>query len=140
MSATLPPTATVRLRDVPGLLRSFAQADRASLRAAWWTQRAVRSARRQLQSGGIEHLRVPPAPVGPPSAARGVAAILRRREERCLVSAAVWQEWHLAQGARHDLIIGVTAPGGGFLAHAWLDGVPGGGDGFVEISRHPARQ
>ncbi len=138
-SPGLPPTSSASVRDVTGLLRSLGRADWPSLRAAWWAQRAVLSVRRQLQAGGIERLRVPRAPNVPPSSARGVAAILRRRNERCLVSAAVWQQWHVAQGSRPDLVIGVAAPGEDFHAHAWLDSDPSGGEGFVEISRHPAR-
>ena len=109
-----------------------------SLRAAWWALRAVRVARRQLASGGLENLAVPAPPPLEPSAARGVGAVLRRTDARCLVSAAVWQEWHRAQGSLRDLVIGVTAPGQGFAAHAWLEGQPQGGD-FVELSRRPAR-
>ena len=88
---------------------------------------------------------MPAPPRLEPSAARGVGAVLRRTDARCLVSAAVWQEWHRAQGSPRDLVIGVTAPGSGFAAHAWLDppsrgagGQAQGGD-FVELSRRPAR-
>ncbi len=139
MSATLPPTATIRPRDLPSALRSLSRSDWSSLRAAWWAQRAARSVRRQLQLGGLEQVRVRPAPVGPPPSARGVAAVLRRRQERCLVRSVVWQAWHAAQGSDRDLVIGVTSPADGFEAHAWLDGDEVGGTGFVEISRHPVR-
>ena len=114
MSSTTPHIpATPRLspRELLGLLRSLRRADPASLRAAWWAQRAVRQARRQLAGGGIERLDVPAPPALPSSAGRGVAAVLNRRGERCLVSAAVWQQWHLAHGVARDLVIGVTAPG-----------------------------
>ncbi len=141
MSSTtshIPATPRRSPRELVGLARSLHRADRASLRAAWWAQRAVRRARRQLAGGGIEHLDVPPPPPLPASAGRGVAAVLNRRGERCLVSAAVWQQWHLAHGVARDLIIGVTAPGEDFAAHAWLDHEVDGDPPFVEIARRPA--
>jgi hypothetical protein len=58
----------------------------------------------------------------PDSARRGVEALLRRRRRTCLEAALVRQRWIAAHGGRHDVVIGVEAPGGGFAAHAWLDG------------------
>ena len=115
--------------------------DPRTLRAALWALRAERCVRRQLDVGGIESLQVPPSPPVPAGAARGVAAVLRRRKETCLVRSAIWQEWHAAHGSPRDLIIGVTAPGPDFSAHAWLDGeAHSGSDGFMEISRVKARR
>ena len=140
MSSPFPLTPILRPRQLPGALWSLRRADRPSLRAAWWALRAARSTRRQLRATNLAELRVPEPPPLPPSAARGVQAILRRRGERCLVSAAVWQEWHAAHGDHHDLVIGVNAPGQAFSAHAWLAGSPDGGDGFVELARYAARR
>jgi hypothetical protein len=139
MAAPFPP-AILRPRELPGALRSLRGADRRTLRAAWWALRAARSTRRQLRAGGVAALRVPRAPALPASAARGVGAVLRRRGERCLVTAAVWQEWRASHGEYQDLVIGVTAPGDRFGAHAWLDDGGGGGAGFVELSRRAPRR
>jgi hypothetical protein len=49
-------------------------------------------------------------------------AVLRRRGSPCLEASLVRQAWHAAQGSPRDLFIGVTAPGGGLEAHAWLEG------------------
>lgn len=36
------------------------------------------------------------------------------------------------------MVIGVTAPGAGFKAHAWLDGEPAATSaGYTEVSRRP---
>jgi hypothetical protein len=109
--------------------------------AAVWTLHAARRVRRQLAQGGIESLAVPRSPPLPNGAIRGVVAVLRRRGESCLVRSAVLQEWHAAHGTRRDLVIGVTAPGPEFEAHAWLEGAPlDESDGFMEISRVEARR
>ena len=114
--------------------------DLPSLRAAWWTFRAARSARRQIAAGRFDAVRLPPVPVLPPEAARGVAAVLRRRDDTCLVRATVRQRWWAAQGSPRDLVIGVTPPSSGFLAHAWLEGDPPCHDAtFHELRRQPAK-
>jgi hypothetical protein len=57
----------------------------------------------------------------------------------CLVRASVRQAWYAAHGDLRDVVIGVTAPSGGFAAHAWLDGdAPCHSDGFHELLRRPA--
>jgi hypothetical protein len=140
MSTPLPVSLMPRRREITSAVWSLRRADRASLRAAWWALAAARSTHRQLAESNIAELRVPRAPALPPSSARGVRAVLRRRGERCLVSAAVWQEWHAAHGDYYDLVIGVKAPGDDFGAHAWLEHEPEGGTGFVELSRRPARR
>jgi hypothetical protein len=57
----------------------------------------------------------------------------------CLVRATVRQAWYAAHGDLRDVVIGVTAPSGGFAAHAWLDGdAPCHSDGFHELLRRPA--
>jgi hypothetical protein len=111
------------------------------LRAAWWTLRAARTARRQLDEGGLEALRLPTPPKLPASAERGVTGVLVRRKDTCLVRTAVRQAWKAAQGDSRDLVIGVTTPSDGFEAHAWLDGDSDRQtQGFKELTRVPVRR
>jgi hypothetical protein len=57
----------------------------------------------------------------------------------CLPAAIVRQAWFAAHGAKRDLVVGVTAPSGGFEAHAWLDGDPPcHTERFEELLRRPA--
>jgi Transglutaminase-like superfamily len=113
-----------------------ASLDLASLRAAWWTLRAVRRASRQLSDGRLDSVALPRPPLLPASAERGVNGTLRRSKAKCLVQALVRQSWFAAQGLPRDLIVGVTSPGAGFGAHAWLDGDPECHDGdFYELLR-----
>lgn len=66
--------------------------------------------------------------------------VLGLRRDTCLVRSAVLQEWDLVHGRPRDLVIGVTAPGPGFKAHAWLDGdPPAARAGFDEFTRRPPR-
>lgn len=101
-----------------------ASLDLASLRAAWWTLRAVRRASREVGNGKLESVALPRAPLLPASAKRGVRGILRRSEATCLVQALVRQSSFAAQGIPRDVVVGVTPPSAGFEAHAWLDGDP----------------
>ena len=117
----------------------------ANLRAAWWAQRALRRARRQLRSGGIE--RVPalsPPPALPPAAIRGVLAVLRRGRATCLERSVVLQRWHAAHDRPLDLVIGVSPGAEEFGAHAWLEGEsPPHGQAeaeFEEIHRLPVSE
>ena len=113
--------------------------DLPTLRASWWTLRAARRARRALPESGAEPVELPPVPALPPHARRGVEGVLRRTRATCLVAATVRQAWHAAQGEPRDLVIGVTPPGGGFRAHAWLEGDhPCHSAGFEELLRRPA--
>ena len=89
------------------------------VRAAWWAYRALRDARRNLAAGHTEVRLAPPAL--PPTALRGVDAVLRRSRPTCLEAALVRQRWLRAQGVMRDVVIGVTAPSDGFSAHAWLE-------------------
>jgi hypothetical protein len=96
--------------------------DPAVLRAAWWTARSLRRARRQLRRGAFADLRLSPPPELPERAVRGVLAVLRRTSPTCLERALVLQRWFAAHGSSRDVVIGVMAPADGFAAHAWLDG------------------
>lgn len=109
--------------------------DVATLRAAWWAQRALHGARRQLQGGALEAVALPAPPRLPREAARGVQALLRRREHSCLEGALVLQRWLAAHGDPRDVVIGVSAPGASFAAHAWLDGDPATTGTYRELRR-----
>jgi Transglutaminase-like superfamily len=89
--------------------------------------------RRQLDRLPVDRVRVRRPPSLPARAGRGVDAVLRRLEPSCLERALVLQRWLAARGDRRDVIIGVTAPGDGFRAHAWLEGE--NGSSFTEIAR-----
>lgn len=54
----------------------------------------------------------------------------------CLQRSVVLQRWYADQGVDRDVVIGVTAPGAGFKAHAWLSrpDAPAGGQ-YTEITR-----
>ena len=113
--------------------------DLPTLRAALWTVRALRGARRDLSRLGLEGARVVPPPPLPASARRGVLAVLRRVPNSCLERALVLQRWEAAHDAGADVVIGVQGPGEGFVAHAWLESVPDGSShAFREILRLPA--
>jgi hypothetical protein len=113
----------------------------ATVRAGWWGLRARRQARRQLARRGLDAVRLKPPPKLPPDAEAGVLLALRFQKQSCLVRATVLQEWFASQGARRDIVIGVTAPNSGFEAHAWLDGDPPcHSEGFQELLRQPARR
>lgn len=110
--------------------------DIATLRAAWWARRALREARRQLPRRPLDDITLPPPPRLPPHAARGVGALLRRRQHSCLEGALVRQRWLAARGDPRDVVIGVMAPGEAFGAHAWIDGDDAAaGAGFTELRR-----
>lgn len=115
--------------------------DVATLRAAAWTARAVRAARRQLGDGDDPRtLDLPAPPPLPDSARRGVRVVLRWSRATCLVEASVRQRWLAAHGDARDLVIGVKPPADGFAAHAWLEGDPeSNAAGFTELTRVPAR-
>jgi hypothetical protein len=95
-----------------------------NLRAALWTLRALRTARKELGAGHWEAIELPPVPRLPGSAERAVEAVLRRSGATCLPRAIVRQAWFAGQGSPRDVVVGVTAPSTGFQAHAWLDGDP----------------
>jgi hypothetical protein len=117
----------------------MSRVDLPTLRAAVWTLRALRRARRDLARRGLAGARVPPPPQLPASARRGVLAVLRRRPNTCLERALVLQRWEAAHGAGADVVIGVQGPGDGFEAHAWLETMPDGPpEAYHEILRLPA--
>lgn len=109
----------------------------AALRAAWWTARALRAARRDLATGPLDAVAVRASPPG--SGAAGVAAVLRLSRDTCLVRALVRQRYLADRGDRRDLVVGVTAPGEAFGAHAWLaDDDEDRAGAHAELLRRPA--
>ena len=97
--------------------------DVAALRGAWWALRAVVAAHRQLRARPLAAVRLPAPPPGVPAAAeRGVYAALRRLKPSCFERALVLQRWLACRGDSRAVVIGVTAAGRGFSAHAWLEG------------------
>jgi len=102
---------------------------------AWWALRAVRRARRQLRAGGYDAVRLPPPPRPRAGGDRGLDVVLRRLEPSCLERALVLQRWLAARDDRRTVVIGVTAPGPGFRAHAWLEGEHA--PEFHEVARVP---
>ena len=117
----------------------IARLDPARWRAAWWALRTLEHVRSALPTSPVTDVVVPPPPALPPRAISGVEAVLRRRPNTCLMRAVLLQAWYAGQGARLDVVIGVTPPSRGFAAHAWLDGeAPCHDEGFTELTRWPA--
>ena len=114
--------------------------DLPTLRAAWWTQRALRRVHTDLEANGLKYSPAPAPPPLPGHARRGVLAVLRRRRSTCLERALVLQRWHQAQGSLRDVIVAVRGPQVDFAAHAWVDGEPDGEiDAYSEVMRLPPR-
>jgi hypothetical protein len=108
------------------------------LRAALWTQRTLRRARRRLAAGRVSDIVLPPPPELPASARRGVEAILRRRRYTCLEAALVRQCWLAAHGLPSEIVIGVSPRSERFIAHAWIDGEEAAAsEQFSELARIP---
>jgi hypothetical protein len=104
-----------------------------ALRGGWWALRAVRHVRRELRGLPVRAVRVPPPPAPGRGVERGVRTVLQRLEPSCLERALILQRWLAARGELREVVIGVTAPGSDFEAHAWLDGEPS--LQFQEIAR-----
>jgi hypothetical protein len=111
-----------------------------NFRAALWTMRALRILRKELPAGRWESIDLPRVPQLPAGAERAVEAALRWSGATCLPRAIVRQAWFAAHGSARDLVVGVTAPSGGFEAHAWLEGDPPcHTERYQELLRRPAR-
>ena len=106
-----------------------------------WAVRARRTARRQLRTGGLAAVRLPPSPK---TAAvwpwpRTLTLALRVLRASCLERSLVRQAWLADRGRPSDVIIGARAPREGFAAHAWLDFEgESEADGYVEVARYTA--
>jgi hypothetical protein len=111
-----------------------------TLRAAWWTHRALRSVRGELRANGLMYSPATAPPRLPQHARRGVLAILRREPSTCLERALVLQRWHQAHGNVRDVLVAVKNAHFDFAAHAWLDGEPDGDvETFSELLRLPPK-
>ncbi|MDP9491809.1 MAG: lasso peptide biosynthesis B2 protein [Actinomycetota bacterium] len=109
--------------------------DLPTLRAALWALLALRRTRRALKRDRVTDVRVPQPPALPPSAGRGVRAVIRRWDPTCLERALVLQAWNVAHGQSRDVVIGVNGAGDEFAAHAWLDGEPDEHGPYHELMR-----
>lgn len=90
-------------------------------RSAWWAWRSFRAARRSLARDGLAAA-VPPPPVLPAGARRGVEFVLRRTVPTCLERSLVLQAWLAAHDVPCEVVIGVSSSqADGMAAHAWLD-------------------
>lgn len=120
-----PPTAA----RVVQISRSFA-----------WSCAAVGTVRAVLRRDGGVRAPVPPPPMVPPRAVRGVRWGLALRRATCLERSLVMQRWLVAHGIERDVLIGVAKDGGRTLAHAWIAGQEALNDReYVEMTRVPAR-
>lgn len=142
--------ATVAARDTGGTpsrgrpplrhvaLRAVRRRDVRALRASLWARQALGQVRRQLPGADLRGVAVRPAPPSGPNGGPVVAAVLRGSGATCLEGALVRQAWQASQGVHRELVIGVSVPGPGFHAHAWLAGETGAQHhGLVEILRRP---
>ena len=89
-----------------------------TLRAAWWTHRALHQVRGELRTNGLKYSAAPEPPRLPLSAQRGVFGVLRRERSTCLERALVLQRWHQSQGDARDVVVAVKGPTMDFAAHA----------------------
>lgn len=120
------------------LARAAVRADARAVRAGGWALVAWRRTRRQLAAGPLGDVRVPRAPAGGATSRRAVEGVLRRVGASCLERELVRQAWFARQGDARVVVVGVTSPGEGFGAHAWLDGEScAERQNMVEILRWP---
>ena len=113
---------------------------------SWWTLRTWWRVRQQLagHQRGTGTLLSPaalPEPgrahPGRPLSVRAARLTLACCRSTCLETALVRQARAAGAGVAADLVVGVTAPAGGFRAHAWLDGDRVDPQ-FMELWRFPA--
>jgi hypothetical protein len=103
--------------------REFIQRlDHASLRTALWSLRTHRNCRYQLRRNGLNDIEVSAPPSARPKDRRVSQAVLNACGASCLERSVVLQRFDAAAGQPRAVVIGVTGPGNGFRAHAWLDG------------------
>ncbi len=108
-----------------------------AVRRAWWAARALRACRMQLAGGGLEAVRLPRPPACRSGGERGIGRALGAGRARCLERALIRQSWLQSCGDERDLVVGVTRPGPGFRAHAWLAGDREDTSAFSELRRRP---
>lgn len=103
---------------------------------AMWAYAGVRSCRRYLRAGPLDHARVPRPPEVRRGSARGVRLGLAAARPTCLERSLVRRTWHLAQGRDRRVVIAVSRSGEPFGAHAWLEGDAVDGS-MLELLRWP---
>ncbi|SCF19583.1 Transglutaminase-like superfamily protein [Micromonospora haikouensis] len=108
------------VRALPALARVARRHGPAGVALVAWTVLAYRRVRRQLARGGLDAVCLPAPPPGGTDAL--VRRALRRADGNCLESALVLQRWYARGRVCRTVVIGVSAPGDDFHAHAWLDG------------------
>jgi Uncharacterised nucleotidyltransferase/Transglutaminase-like superfamily len=111
--------------------------------SGWWTLRTWWRVHRWLArgpgEGGACPVTVVPMRRGMAYSWWAAQLVLASCRATCLETAHVRQARAAAAGLAVDVVVGVTAPAGGFRAHAWLDG-DRVDPGFVELCRYPAAQ
>ncbi len=145
------PAWSVGLRRPGRMARALLELGAPGWATCGWAVLAVLSVRRQLARGPLDAVSLPGPPADGADGADGhrtVSRVARCLRASCLERALVRQRWWAAQGVARDLLIGVSAPGPGFHAHAWLgpgsaggslrEDHAGGGPELVEILRRPA--
>jgi hypothetical protein len=108
---------------------------------SWWTLRTWWRVHRRLARGpwgsGAHPVAIAAALRQAAYSCRAAHLVLACCRSTCLEAALVRQARAAGAGVAIDVIVGVTAPAGGFRAHAWLDG-DRVDPHFVELWRYPA--
>jgi Uncharacterised nucleotidyltransferase/Transglutaminase-like superfamily len=107
---------------------------------SWWTLQTWWRVHRRLARGPRGSGAPPVAMAAAWSQAayswRAAHLVLACCRSTCLETALVRQTRAAGAGVERDVVVGVTAPAGGFRAHAWLDGDRVDPQ-FVELWRYP---
>jgi hypothetical protein len=110
-------------------------------RTSWWTLRTWWRVHRRLVRGpwrsGAHPVAAGAALTEAAYSPRAAHLVLAGCRATCLEAALVRQARAAGAGIALDVIVGVTAPVGGFRAHAWLDG-DATTTQFAELWRYPA--
>ena len=135
--AQRPPRRKVLAR-YSSVLKATAGLDGADRLTGLWTLLTLHRTRRQLALAPLADLNLTAPPAAGQAGMRTVDRVLAHRSANCMEIALVMQRWLAGQGIARDLLIGVTAPGDRFRAHAWLDHPDGVDDPELkEIHRRP---
>jgi hypothetical protein len=120
------------VRRAGWLVRAF---DLATLRAAWWAARRLRSLRRDLRANGLD-VTVPPPPPGlPQHAIRGVTGFSAVAHATCLERSFLLQRWLAEHDRSHSIAVGVAGPSASeFRAHAWVVGYDPDPDAYTVLT------
>lgn len=113
------------------------QVDVGAIRVAAWALSAQRHCRNDLRHNNLSDVRLSPPPDVRAKDRRAVIRVLSAVRASCLERSVVLQRFDAAAGKPREVVIGVTAPGPGFRAHAWLLGEEQPDGEFMEITRRP---